>query len=200
MREYETTFIVQPEITDDVREAFLAKLDGLLESQGAVRLMLDDWGKRKLAYEIEKFQKGHYYSLKYLDEGQVVSALERALKLEESILRYLTVRVAEGVVDIEARKIQAAEDERKLHERLEAERAAREEEEKARREAEARAAAEAAEAAETARAAEATQAAEAAETAEAEQTELAAGPEEDAGDEDSASEAEDEGSDEAGKE
>ncbi|MBW2316862.1 MAG: 30S ribosomal protein S6 [Deltaproteobacteria bacterium] len=147
MREYETTFIVQPEITDDVRDAFLAKLDGELEAKGGVRLMLDDWGKRKLAYEIENFQKGHYYSLKYLDQGTVVSELERVLKLEESILRYLTVRVAENVADIEARKTEAADEERQLHDRLEAERAAREEEEKSRREAEARAAAEAAEAA-----------------------------------------------------
>ena len=142
MREYETTFIVQPEISDEVRDAFLAKLDAELASKDAVRLMLDDWGKRKLAYEIENFQKGHYYSLKYLDSGAVVAALERLLKLEESILRYLTVRVADDVADIERRKADAAEEERKLHDRLEAERAAREEEEKARRESEARAAAE----------------------------------------------------------
>jgi len=154
VREYETTFIVQPEIGDEPREAFLAKLDAALASAGAIRLMLDDWGKRKLAYEIENFQKGHYYSLKYLDSGAVVSGLERLLKLEESVLRYLTVRVAEDIGDIERRKADAAEEERKLHERLAAERAAREEEEKARREAEARATAEA-EAAEAAESAEA---------------------------------------------
>lgn len=146
MREYETTFIVQPEIDDEARDAFLAKLDAHLKEHGATRLMLDDWGKRKLAYEIEKFQKGHYYSLQYLDEGGVVTGLERLLRLEESVLRYLTVKVADEVEDLEARKTAAAEAERKLHDRLEAERAAREEEEKARREAEAKAAAEAAEA------------------------------------------------------
>ena len=159
MREYETTFIVQPEISDDVREAFLAKVDGLLESEGAVRLMLDDWGKRKLAYEIQNFQKGHYYSLKYVDSGTIVAPLERMLKLEESILRYLTVRVADVVADLDARKAESAEEETKLRERLEAERTAREEEEKARREAEARAAAEAAEAATAAEAAAAKDAA-----------------------------------------
>jgi small subunit ribosomal protein S6 len=146
VREYETTFIVQPEISDDVRDAFLAKLDAIVAEKGGVRLMLDDWGKRKLAYEIGNFQKGHYYSLKYLDTGPTVSELERALKLEEAILRFLTVRVADDVTDIETRKADAAEEERKLRERLEAERAAREEEERARRESEARAAAEAAEA------------------------------------------------------
>jgi small subunit ribosomal protein S6 len=144
VREYETTFIVQPEISDEVRDGFLAKLDGQLVAKGGVRLMLDDWGKRKLAYEIQNFQKGHYYSLKYLDDGSAVAELERLLKIEESILRYLTVRVAADVTDIEARKVEAAEEERKLHDRLEAERVAREEEERARREAEARAAVEAA--------------------------------------------------------
>jgi len=158
VREYETTFIVQPEITNDVRDAFLTKLDAQLETSGATRLMLDDWGKRKLAYEIQNFQKGHYYSLKYLDEGSSVAELERLLKLEESILRYLTVRVAEDVADIEARQAAAAEEEAKLRERLEAERVAREEEERSRREAEARAAAEAARAAEAAEAAAAEQA------------------------------------------
>jgi small subunit ribosomal protein S6 len=143
VREYETTFIVQPEISDEARDTLLGKLDGLLERGGALRLMLDDWGKRKLAYEIENFQKGHYYSLKYLDEGKVVSDLERTLRLDEAVLRYLTVRVAEVVEDVEQRRTDAAEEERKQRERLEAERAAREEEERARREAEAQAAAEA---------------------------------------------------------
>jgi small subunit ribosomal protein S6 len=146
VREYETTFIVQPEITDDVRDAFLAKLDGIVADKGGVRLMLDDWGKRKLGYEIGNFQKGHYYSLKYLDTGPAVSEVERALKLEEAILRFLTVRVADEVIDVETRKVEAAEEERRLRERLEAERVARDEEERARRDAEARAAAQAAEA------------------------------------------------------
>ena len=68
MREYETAFIVQPEISDEGALAIRGKLDGVLESEGATRLMCDDLGKRKLAYEIRRFQKGHYYVLAYLDE------------------------------------------------------------------------------------------------------------------------------------
>jgi len=155
VREYETTFIVQPEIAEDARDALLGKLDALLEREGGVRLMLDDWGKRKLAYEIQGFQKGHYYSLKYADAGSVVGPLERMLRLDEAVLRYLTVKVADAIEDLEARRSDAAEQERKQRERLEAERAAREEEEKARREAEAQAAAEAEAQAEARKAAEA---------------------------------------------
>ena len=107
MREYETTFIVQPEISDEGRETMLQKLDALIEKQGAVRLGVDDVGKRKLAYEIQKFQKGHYYTLQYLDRGSAVKELERTLRLEESVLRFLTVMVNEEVTDIEGRKAAA---------------------------------------------------------------------------------------------
>jgi small subunit ribosomal protein S6 len=135
LREYETSFVVQPEISDEACQALCAKLDNALEKQGAVRLLLDDAGKRKLTYEIQKFQKGRYLTLSYLDKGPAVRELERLLRLEESVLRFLTVRVNDEVIDIEGRKTEAAEQERIRKQRA-AERAAREaEEERAREEA-----------------------------------------------------------------
>lgn len=157
-REYETAFIVQPEISDEGRAELCARLDGVLEREGATRLWLEDWGKRKLAYEINKFQKGHYYFLSFLDDGKVVPGLERTLKLEESVLRYLTVRVADKVADVEARKAESAEAEKAQAERA-AERAAREAEaDAARAAAAAEAEAEATRLAEEARLAEAAEA------------------------------------------
>ena len=134
MREYDTTFIVQPEISEEGREAMLQKLRGVLERTGAIPLEVEDAGKRKLAYEIGKFQKGHYLSLFYLDEGKSVGELERALRLDESVLRFLTVRKEDRVADIEARKAKAVDLEKLRRERA-AERAAREAEERAQREA-----------------------------------------------------------------
>ena len=143
MREYETVFIVQPEISDAGCESILERIDQLLASHGARRLFYDDIGKRKLAYEIRKFQKGHYWCVNYLDEGRVVPELERMFRLDDSILRYLTVQVEDHVEDVEARVKEGEEKERVRRERA-AERAAREaEEERARREAEAAARAEA---------------------------------------------------------
>jgi len=136
LREYETTFIVQPEISDEGGKAILARLDGILAAAGATRLMCEDHGKRKLAFEIKKFHKGHYYTLMYLDSGKVVSDLERSLRLDESVLRFLTIQVATDVTDIEGRKAAAALAEVEQTKRA-AERAAREAEEAdARREAE----------------------------------------------------------------
>jgi len=137
MREYETTFIVQPEISDDGAKELLTRIDGLLERSGAVRLLHDDQGKRRLAYDIQKFQKGRFVTSYYLSDGTAVSVVERALRLEESVLRFLTVMADPEVVDIEARKARAAEDER-LHAERARERAQREAEEERAREQEMR--------------------------------------------------------------
>jgi small subunit ribosomal protein S6 len=165
VREYGTTFIVQPEISDDGVKALCDRIDDLLTKQDATRLFYDDMGRRRLAYEIQNFQKGHYLTVLYLDLGTVVPQLERMLRLEDSVLRFLTVQESEAVVDIEARKKEAAELERVRAEKA-AERAAREAEEEAER-----VAAEA-----TRAAAEATRAAEEAARAAEEATRAAAEP------------------------
>jgi small subunit ribosomal protein S6 len=135
MREFGTTFIVQPEISDEGLAAIRTRLDSILARHGAVRLMCDDLGRKRLAYEIRRFQKGHYLELVYLDNGSVVPEIERALRLDASVLRFLTVQVAPHVEDVEKRKSEAAalEEERA---RKAAERAAREAEEEAARAAE----------------------------------------------------------------
>jgi small subunit ribosomal protein S6 len=131
VREYETTFIVQPEISDEGVAALRERLDGVLAKTGAVKLMYDDMGRRRLAYEIRNFQKGQYFTLFYLDDGRAVPELERILKLDDSILRFLTVMANPLVEDIAARKAEALELDRLRVERA-AEKAAREAEEAAR--------------------------------------------------------------------
>ena len=125
VREYETTFIVQPEISDEGLSAICERLDGLLDKRSAVRLFYDDMGRRRLAYEIGNFQKGQYLTLFYLDDGKVVPEIERAMRLDDAVLRFLTVLGDEDVKDVEARKAEAVEIERVRAERA-AERAARE--------------------------------------------------------------------------
>ncbi|MBW2240451.1 MAG: 30S ribosomal protein S6 [Deltaproteobacteria bacterium] len=143
MREYETTFIVQPEISDEGCAELLGRLDDVLEREGANRLLHDDQGKRRLAYEIRKFQKGRYVTTYFLDEGKAVAPLERVLRLDESVLRFLTVQCSAAVADVDARKAEAAEEERIRAERAR-ERAERDAEEERARQAAAAAAAAAA--------------------------------------------------------
>jgi len=73
VREYEVTLIIQPEISDEGVGALQERLDGVLKSAGASRLIYDDLGKRRLAYEIQNFQKGRYVMLRFLDEGSTDS-------------------------------------------------------------------------------------------------------------------------------
>ena len=128
MREYETTFIVQPEISDEGVAALTERLDRVLEKHESIRLMYDDQGRRRLAYEIQNFQKGRYICLLYLDNGTAVEEVERVLRLDDSILRFLTVQVSDEVTDIGARTAEAAEIERIRAEKA-AERAQRDAEE-----------------------------------------------------------------------
>jgi small subunit ribosomal protein S6 len=135
VREYESTLIIQPEISDEGVGTLQERLDGILEGFGSIRLIYDDLGKRRLAYEIQNFQKGRYVMLRFLDDGSNIKGLERALGLEDSIIRFLTVQVSDAVEDVAARQAEAAEEERIRAEKA-AERAAREAEEAERQQAE----------------------------------------------------------------
>lgn len=132
MREYEFNFVVQPEITDEGITRICERFEGIVERAGDIRLHYDEMGRRRLAYEIRNFQKGHYLALHFLSSGKVVPELERAARLDDSILRFLTVLANPNVEDVEARKREAVglEEDRK---RKAAERAAREAEEAAAR-------------------------------------------------------------------
>jgi len=128
VREYELTIVIQPELSDEGAATVLSKLDVLLEESGSTRLLCEDMGKRKLAYEIQRFHKGHYYLLSFLDEGQIIGELERTLRIEESVLRFMTVKVLDEVVDVEAREGEARLAEAEQQKRA-AEKATREAEE-----------------------------------------------------------------------
>ncbi len=137
MREYDLIYIIQPDVTREREVEIHAKVDSFVSEGGGTHLLRDDWGKRKLAYEIQKFQKGHYFQLSFLGNGAFVPDMERQLRLDVDVLRFLTVLANDNVKDIEARLTEAreyeAEQARRREERelLEAERAAREAEEAA---------------------------------------------------------------------
>ncbi len=127
--EYETILIVRPDIEDSAVKAMAEKLEGLLSDGGGHVLDREDWGSRKLAYPIAKHLRGHYVRMSYLAPAEIIDELERRMRLNEMVVRFMTVRLADAV-DVPTRVEEAA-----VH------RAAREEEER-RRAAEAAAAAE----------------------------------------------------------
>lgn len=137
MREYEFTFVVQPEISDEGIASISERFEKILSQNGSEKLFYEDWGRRRLAYEIRKFQKGHYRVLHFLSDGAVIPELERSARLDDSILRFLTVQADADVTDIEGRRSEAASLEEERIKRA-AEKAQRDAEDAAREEAERR--------------------------------------------------------------
>lgn len=92
---YESIFIVRPSLSDEETSAVQEKLKGALEKLGASIIKAESWGKKKLAYEIAHERRGTYGFLQFEAPGHVVSELERLYRLEDSVLKFLTVRVEE---------------------------------------------------------------------------------------------------------
>ena len=95
MHRYETLFIVHPELPEaQVRET-VDRIRRLIEGMGGEVTELQDWGMRDLAYPIRKQPRGIYTLVQYAARPEVVKELERAMKLSDEILRFVSVRMPE---------------------------------------------------------------------------------------------------------
>jgi small subunit ribosomal protein S6 len=107
MRNYESIYIVHPEVVGDELTAVVAKFQAILTDQKAEIHKLDNWGVRKLAYPISKFERGCYVQTLFTAEPQVIAEFERRLRLDEKVLRFLTVRLDTDFTTVEAAVITA---------------------------------------------------------------------------------------------
>src|SRR3954449_13493549 len=96
-REYETIYTLRPDRTNDVISQVNTKARGVIESGGGTIIKIGNWGKRKLAYEVQKQLKGIYLFFSYLGSAGLVEELERNLRLTDSVIRYYSVKIAENV-------------------------------------------------------------------------------------------------------
>jgi small subunit ribosomal protein S6 len=96
-REYETIFILKPDVSNDVIGSTNAKIKGVLEAGGGTLLKIENWGRRKLAYEVKKQLKGIYLFWRYLGAPGLVEEIERNLRLTDSVIRHYTVKIEENV-------------------------------------------------------------------------------------------------------
>ena len=91
MRQYETMVIIDAMISDDAINAEVENIGAMITNGGGEILRRDDWGKRKLAYSIKKRQHGFYVIFYYKAEAATVASVEAALKLNENVLRWMTL-------------------------------------------------------------------------------------------------------------
>jgi len=107
MRNYESLYIIHPDVVGDELTAMMEKFQGVLTDQGAEIYKLDNWGVRKLAYPIKKVERGCYVQTYFQADPQIIAEFERRLRLDEKVLRFLTIRLEGNFPAVEA----AAEEE-----------------------------------------------------------------------------------------
>lgn len=95
MRRYETIFIASPVLTDEQVDELVRNFEGIIAEQGGELLKTDKWGRKKLAYEVQKFSEG-YYTLFEMNAGpNLIAELERRFRNHDSVIKFLSVRMDE---------------------------------------------------------------------------------------------------------
>ena len=163
MRRYETIIIIDPDLSEEGRAPVLDKVTQLIPQFDGALFLMDEWGAKNLAYDIKKKSRGYYVRADYCGNGALVDEIERHFRIDDRVLKFMTVLLDK---DVDPEKILAD---------IAAEEAAKAESKQAEAEAEAEAETEAAPAAETAAAAPAD--APATDTPEPEATEETKAPE-----------------------
>lgn len=92
MVNYEVTYIINPTLDDEARQALVERFSGLVETSGGKIEKVDDWGKKQLAYEINDLTEGHYILMQFSCEPEFPKELERNFKINEDIMRYMIIR------------------------------------------------------------------------------------------------------------
>ena len=97
MREYETIYILRPDTPNDKVADINGRVRGIIEKMDGKVLEVDNWGKRRLAYEVDNHLKGIYLYWQYLGTPGTVAEFERNMRMFDSVIRYLTVKVEQDV-------------------------------------------------------------------------------------------------------
>ena len=92
MNKYELVLVVNAKIEDDARAAVVDKAKAYVERFGGAVTEVEDWGKKKLAYEIQHMKEGFYYFIQFEADATCPAELEKRVRIMENVLRYLVVR------------------------------------------------------------------------------------------------------------
>lgn len=102
--EYETIYILRPDASEEDKSTARERVEGIVENDGGHVLRFDDWGQRDLAYEVQdktssrRFDRGVYHYYRYLGPSGSIAEIERNLRLLDPVLKFMTVKVEEGLI------------------------------------------------------------------------------------------------------
>ena len=110
MRRYETFVIIDPELSQDQREPLIGRVEDLINQMEGFLVLREDWGERKLAYDIKKKGRGYYVRFDYCGLAPLVNEIERFFRIDDRALKYMTVLLS-GDADLEKIKAEKAANE-----------------------------------------------------------------------------------------
>jgi small subunit ribosomal protein S6 len=94
MRKYETLFILRPTLEEEKRNEVIEKFKGIIAADGEVE-KVEEWGNKRLAYEIEKIREGYYVLVNFLANPTLPKELERNFKISDDVMRYIVINLEE---------------------------------------------------------------------------------------------------------
>lgn len=106
MRIYEELFILRPDATDEEIDPAIEQLKGVITQAGGTLDKVEKWGMRRLAYRVLKYNEGQYVLLQFTANPEAVKELERRLRVNDLVIKFLTVRIDEKLKRIEKRRKQ----------------------------------------------------------------------------------------------
>ena len=92
MRKYEIMYIIRPNIEEEAKKSLVERFNTVLTENGAELTDAKEWGKRRLAYEINDFRDGYYMLLKVASEAAAVQEFDRLAKINEDIIRHIVIK------------------------------------------------------------------------------------------------------------
>jgi small subunit ribosomal protein S6 len=104
LRLYEEMFIVKPDSTDELVDPIVEQMKQLIEKDGGNLQLTEKWGTRKLAYQVGRYLEGYYILLRFEATGVTIKEIERRLRVNDLVIKYLTVRLDEEMKWVEKRK------------------------------------------------------------------------------------------------
>ncbi|HGY12158.1 MAG TPA: 30S ribosomal protein S6 [Desulfobacterales bacterium] len=120
MRKYETVFILDPDVKDQARTDLFDRVKNIIAKENGMLLDFDEWGNKKLAYEIKKKLRGFYVCITYGGTGHLVKEFERNLRLSDDVLKFMTLLLSDDVT-VEQLEEEAKENQDKLSKETESE-------------------------------------------------------------------------------
>jgi small subunit ribosomal protein S6 len=117
MRIYENLFIVKPDATEEEVDGLVDQMSKTVTAAGGTIDKVEKWGKRRLAYRVEKQREGYYVLIQFTAEAVTIHEFERRMRVQDSIIKFLTVRIDETLKRLDKRK---KEREKRAHRRPQA--------------------------------------------------------------------------------